>query len=92
MPPEVKRTDSANVETFVQTLETTFRQFFELPPIPEFQQRLIYVTVMHDALFENHMAANENLSPEIIQEAKLAILSYLANFIPPVLVRKTQQD
>ena len=88
MPHEVKNVDRENVEAYIATMEARFNELFVMPNIARFSQRLIYALTMIDAIFELDYSANNNLSDEIIEEAKLAMVGYLSNFIPPVLELK----
>lgn len=82
MPHEVKNVDKVSIEAYVATLETLYHALFESPPVPKFRQRLIYALTMVDAIFELDLRSNENLSDEIIDEAKTMMVSYLAGCIP----------
>jgi AcrR family transcriptional regulator len=90
MPHEIKNVDKESVEAYIATMEARFNELFVMPKIAQFSQRLVYALTMIDAIFELDYSANDNLSDEIIEEAKLAMVGYLSNFIPPVLELKNQ--
>jgi len=91
MPNEIKNVDQGNVETYVKTVESLLNLLFEMPQIPRLSKRLVYALTIVDAIFEFDLNSRDNLSDEIIEEAKLAIIGYLSNFIPSDLELKTQE-
>ncbi len=92
MPHEVKNVDKESVEAYIATLEARFHELFVMPKIMNFSKRLKYTVTMIDAIFELDHNVNGNLSDEIVEEAKLAMIGYLSNFIPPVLELKDRNE
>lgn len=92
MPHEVKNADKESVEAYIATMEARFHEMFVLPNIERFSQRLIYALTMVDAIFALDHNAKGNLSDEIVEEAKLAMIGYLSNFIPSVLELKDRRE
>jgi AcrR family transcriptional regulator len=92
MPHEVKNVDRESVEAYIATMEVRFHELFVMPKIKKFSQRLLYSLTMIDAVFELDHNENGNLSDEIVEEAKLAMIGYLSNFIPPVLEPKARSE
>lgn len=88
MPHEVKNVDSASIETYISIVEARLHELFEMPQIDRLSERLLYALTMVDALFELDLNTHDNLSDEIIEEVKLMMVGYLANFIPADLHRR----
>ena len=85
MPHEVKNADRESALTYVQTMQSKLEELYEMPSVERLPQRLLYALTLVDALFELDYNSNGNLSEEISEEAKLAMISYLSNFIPVIL-------
>ena len=85
MPHEVKNADHESALTYVDTMQSKLNELYEMPIVDRLPQRLLYALTLVDALFELDYNANGNLSEEVSEEAKLAMISYLSNFIPPDL-------
>ncbi|WP_425046201.1 TetR/AcrR family transcriptional regulator [Primorskyibacter sp. S87] len=88
MPNEVKHVDQENIEAYVAAMEERFYDMFDARPIPKFRQRLNYALTMIDAIFELDFSEHGNLTDDIVEEAKLMMIGYLAHFIPENLEMK----
>lgn len=89
MPNEIKNIDQENVEAYVATVVELLHKKFVLPQIPQLSQRLVYALTIVDAIFELDLSSHENLSEEIVEEAKFAMIGYLSNFFPSDLKLKS---
>ena len=82
MPHEVKNADRESALTYVETMQSRLEELYEMPSVDRLLQRLLYALTLVDALFELDYNSSGNISEEITEEAKLAMIGYLANFIP----------
>lgn len=82
MPNEVRKVDQENIEDYISSVEARFYELFDAPSIVRLSDRLMYALTMIDAIFELDLSENDNLTLNMVEEAKVMMTSYLANFIP----------
>lgn len=82
MPHQVKNADRESTLKYLDVMQSRLCELFELPKIERFSERLLFALTLVDALFELDYNANGNLSHEITEEAKVAMIGYLSSYIP----------
>lgn len=89
-PPEIKQIDRENNKKIASIMAQRFSDVFEMPVVPDFEQKLLYFIEITDVLFAVDFRENKEITDEIIEEAKRVAVGYLGTYLPPLLPRKAE--
>ena len=91
-PPALKLSDRENDAAlgvlFIQVMD----QYFELPSIPDFSEKVFYSIEIVDLFLSLSFIYHQELLPDMIAEGKLAALSYLEKYLPNSLPSRTSKS
>lgn len=86
-PPEIKQIDRENNRNIAAIMAQRFSDIFDMPNIPEFEQKLYYFIEITDTLFTVEHREKRAITKEIIEEAKRVAIGYLGTYLPSILPR-----
>lgn len=89
-PPEIKQIDRENNKQIAHIMAGRFSDVFEMPVIPDFEQKLLYFIEITDTLFAVDFREHREITDAIIEEAKRVAIGYLGTYLPPLLPRKAK--
>lgn len=84
-PAEIKLSDRSHDEQVGQILIDAVSQHFVVPEFPRMQEIFFYATEIADLMFTLSMIKHDNITDEMVEEAKRSIVSYLRTYLPEVL-------
>lgn len=89
-PPEIKQIDRENNKKVASIMSQRFSDVFEMPVVPDFEQKLLYFIELTDVLFAVDFRENQMITDHIIEEAKRVAVGYLGTYLPPMLPRRIE--
>lgn len=78
-------------ERMARQVLATFSGYFDLPSIENLEKIFIIMVEIADAIWAISMRANGSITEDYNEEARRAMVSYLSNYFPPILPRKTDK-
>ena len=91
-PPEIKQVDRDNNKKVAGIMAQRFADVFDMPSIPDFEQKLLYFIEITDVLFAVDFREHREITDEIIKEAQRVGTGYLGTYLPPILPRVSEQS
>jgi hypothetical protein len=80
-PPQVKQTDRLNDRVVASLMASIFSEHFNTPENTDLESVFYYFIEITDLIFSLSVIEHGEITDEMIQQARLAGLGYLANFI-----------
>jgi len=87
-PSEIKQIDRENNKQIAAIMASRFTEFFEMPNVLGFEQKLLYFIEITDVLFALDFREHNQITDEIVEEAKRVVTGYLGTYLPPLLPLK----
>jgi len=83
-PPEVKQADRMNDQRVGGVMFTVFSRYFPVPDTPELRSAFYYFIEITDLMFTLSVIEHNEITPEMLAEAKRAGTAYLGTYIESV--------
>ncbi|WP_109355575.1 TetR/AcrR family transcriptional regulator [Sphingorhabdus sp. EL138] len=87
-PPEIKQIDRENNRRIAAIMAERFADIFDMPNIPDFEQKLYYFIEITDTLFTVEHREKRAITNEIVEEAKRVAIGYLGTYLPSIIPRR----
>ena len=91
-PPEIKHWDRKNDQRLADLIEKDIKRHFHLPEIDGAEKVFFHYVEIVDLFFSLSVLEHGTITKEMTHEAQIAGHSYLSNYIPSVLSKKSHQQ
>jgi AcrR family transcriptional regulator len=91
-PPEIKLADRKNDELIGRSMIDVISRHFQMQDFPNCESVFFYATEIVDLMFTLSVVRDGKISPDMVEEAKVASIAYLRHYLPESLPRKPPQE
>ena len=87
-PPEIKTADRENDKLIGRSMIEVMSRYFQLQEFPNCESVFFNATEIVDLMLTLSVVQDGEISPDMVEEAKIASIAYLRHYLPESLLRK----